>query len=48
MMRLDKMGYSAEFGGEAAVKWPSPLPLLLGSINQSQLSESHASFRNGG
>ena len=27
-MRLEKIGYSADFGGEAAVKRPSPLPLL--------------------
>jgi hypothetical protein len=42
MMRFDKMGYSADFGGEAAVKRPSPLPLLLGLSNQSQLSMYHA------
>jgi hypothetical protein len=41
MMRLDKMGYSADFGGEAAVKRPSPLPLLVDSIKRSQYSERH-------
>jgi hypothetical protein len=36
MMQPDKLGPSTDFGGEAAVKRPSPLPLLSGSIALSQ------------
>jgi hypothetical protein len=48
MIRLLKMRYSADSGGEAAVKRPSPLPLLLGTINPSQYFEYNSPLKNGG
>jgi len=41
MMMLAKKRNSVDFSGEVAVQRPSPLPLLLGYINQSQSFECH-------